>query len=71
MLLTPGADGKHGEAWLIVSGMPLATGVSLTKDLIAHAGVALKNNISDYIRYPVLTSVTVRHQNQVQNYILW
>ena len=29
--------------------------------------VGLKNNISDYIRYPVMTSVTVRHQNQVQN----
>ena len=28
--------------------------------------VGLKNNISDYIRYPVMTSVTVRHQNQVQ-----
>ena len=27
--------------------------------------VGLKNNISDYIRYPVMTSVTVRHQNQV------
>ena len=31
--------------------------------------VGLKNNISDYIRYPVMTSVTVRHQNQVQKYI--
>ena len=29
--------------------------------------VGLKNNISDYIRYPVMTSVTVRHQNQVKN----
>ena len=27
--------------------------------------VGLKNNISDYIRYPVMTSVTVRNQNQV------
>ena len=30
--------------------------------------VGLKNNISDYIRYPVMTSVTVKHQNQVQTY---
>ena len=32
--------------------------------------VGLKNNISDYIRYPVMTSVTVQHQNQVQTYNL-